>query len=253
MLALLVAAAIYQFPVDKTVNYSLDVQFDGYVPVLGGIDGKVDVALKMAVVGLQPKNTPVRLSADLTDAEIRLDGEKLPFTVDALKNFFPKNTIGATERGEIKENDAPDLKLPVRLPGLDVKRIPEISYMPLQFPAELKDGEPFTYKKAFGDSEVAYEVTPKFDGSTIHFAVKMTQSYTFAEDEAHNKVDEEKDAKFDVKTDVNGAGNIDFDTTKGRVVESKIVAEAASVVTERANKAITNRKLKTTLICKLRK
>lgn len=251
MIALLVAAAMYQFPVDKTVNYALDVQFDGYVPVLGGIDGKIDVALKMAVTGLEPKLTKVRLAADLTDAEIRLDGEKMPFTVDNLRQFFPKNTIAATELGEIKENDAPDLKLPVRLPGLDVKRIPEISYMPIQFPADMADGKPFTYKKPFGDSDVEYEVTPKFDGSTIHFAVKLKQSYTFIEDEVHNKTEEEKDAKFDVKTDVTGAGNIEFDTIQGRVVSSKIVADAASVVTERGTKTKSDRKLKTTLICKL--
>lgn len=251
MLAVLVAAAVYQFPVNKTMNYALDVQFDGYVPVLGGIDGKIDVALKMAVVGMTPDKTAVRLAADLTDAEIRLDGEKMPFTVDNLKQFFPKNTIGATELGEIKENDAPDLKLPVRLPGLDVKRIPEISYMPIQFPADMADGKTFTYKKPFGDSDVEYEVTPKFDGSTIHFAIKMKQSYAFMEDDAHNKIDEEKDAKFDVKTEVTGAGNIDFDSAKGRVISSKIVADANSVVTERGAGTKTERKLKTTLICKL--
>ena len=119
------------------MNYALDVQFDGYVPVLGGIDGKIDVALKIGGDGLETRKlTKVRLAADLTDAEIRLDGEKMPFTVDNLRQFFPKNTIAATELGEMKENDAPDLKLPVRLPGLNAKRIPEISYMPIQFPAD---------------------------------------------------------------------------------------------------------------------
>ena len=92
----------------------------------------------------------------------------------------------------------------------------------------MANGKPFTYKKPFGDSDVEYEVTPKFDGSTIHFAVKMKQSYTFIEDEVHNKTEEEKDAKFDVKTDVTGAGTIEFDTVRGRVVSSKIVADAAS-------------------------
>lgn len=249
MLALLIAAA-YQFPVDKVVNYDLTVTFEGYVPVFGGIEGKVDVALKMAVTGLTPKDSGVRLSSDLTDAVIRLDGEKLPLTVDNLKQFFPKNTISATSLGEITENDAPDLKLPVQLPGLHVKRIPEISYMPVQFPADMEDGKPFTYKKPFGDSIVEYEVTPKMDGSTLRLAVKMKQAYTFMEDEAHNKVDVATDAKFNVATDVTGSGTIEFDTAAGRVIKSKIVADSIGTVTEIASKKSTVRKLKTTLECK---
>ena len=40
------------------------------------------------------------------------------------------------------ESDAPNVKLPVRLPGLDVKRFPDITYVPIQFPdRELKTGD----------------------------------------------------------------------------------------------------------------
>lgn len=249
MLALLIAAA-YQFPAQQVSNYDLNVTFEGYVPVLGGIDGKIEVALKMAVTGLEPKDHPVRLSSDLTDAVISIDGEKLPFTVDSLKSFFPKNTISATTLGEIKENDAPDLKLPVQLPGLHVKRIPEISYMPVQFPADMEDGKPFTYKKPFGDSSMEYEVTPKLEGSTLHLSVKLKQSYRYMEDETNNKVDAEADAKFHVLTDVVGSGTIAFDTAKGQVIASKIVADATDTVTEIKNDAKKTRKLKTTLVCK---
>jgi len=250
MLALLIAAA-YTFPANQTSNYELTVNFDGYVPVLGGIDGKVDVKLSMAVTGLEPKGEhPVRVSSDLTDAVIRLDGEELPFTVDNLKQFFPKNTISATSLGEIKENDAPNLSLPVKLPGLDVKRLPEISYMPVQFPADMAEGKPFTYKKPFGESEVEYEMTPTFDGTIVRFAVKMKQSYKFWEDESNNKVDAEADAKFQVATQVTGSGTIDFDTKIGQVKASKIVADATSVVTDLKTKKDTNRKLKTTVECK---
>jgi hypothetical protein len=251
-LALLVSPA-YQFPANKATPYDLTVQFEGYVPVLGGIDGKVDVALKWMITGLEPKESNLRVSADLTDAVIKLDGEKLPFTVDNLKQFFPKNTVTATALGEIKENDAPNLKLPVRLPGLDVKRIPEITYMPIQFPAEIEDGKAFTYDKAFGDSTISYEVTPKMEGSTIHCAVKMKQSYTTYEDEAANQVDDKKDGKSKVETTVTGAGNIDFDMTAGRVITSKIVADAESKVTDIASGKATARHLKTTLDCKLSK
>lgn len=250
MLALLIAAA-YTFPVNHTDNYELKVNFDGYVPVLGGIDGKVDVNLKMAVTGLEPKGDhPVRVSSDLTEAIIKIDDEKLPFNAENLKQFFPKNTISATALGEIKENDAPNLNLPVKLPGLDVKRIPEISYMPVQFPAAMEEGKSFIYKKPFGESEVEYEMTPKMDGNILRLTVKMKQSYGFMEDESFNKVDAKTDAKFEIATNVTGTGTIDFDTSKGRLISSKIVADAASVVTEIKTTKKTNRKLRTTVECR---
>ncbi|MEQ1932528.1 MAG: hypothetical protein ABL962_01425 [Fimbriimonadaceae bacterium] len=252
-IALLIIQPAYQFPLGKSADYNLNVEFDGFVPMLGGIEGKITVDLGLKVSGLAPKGDLLAIAADLTAAEVRLDGEKLPFTVDNIRKFFPKNTIAATTLGEIKENDAPDIKTPVRLPGLDVKRLPDISYMPIQFPAELFDGQMFKFEKTFGDSKMTYEATPKFEGNTIIFSVKIAQTYTNYEDESKNLLDKPDEAFAKVVTDVNGAGTIVFDLKTGMVTQSKMVADAISQVTEIKKETNTQRKLKTTLTCVLRK
>ncbi|MEQ1822240.1 MAG: hypothetical protein ABL949_07010 [Fimbriimonadaceae bacterium] len=243
---------LYNFPIGKTTSYNLNVEFDGFVPMLGGIDGKITVDLGMDVVGIKRLEDIIEVASDLSSAEIRLDGEKLPFTVDNIKKFFPKNTITASLYGQIKTNDAPDIKTPVRLPGLDVKRMPDISYMPIEFPTNFDGKTDWKFEKTFGDSKMTYEVSPSWEGSTILMKVKIAQTYTNYEDESKNLLEKADEAFARVVTEVKGEGVIKFDNERGLVTESKIVANAVSQVTELKKETTTERKLKTTLTCKLK-
>ncbi len=252
VLALAIGHPIYNFPIGKPVGYSLNVEFDGFVPMLGGIDGKITVDLGMEVTGQTPVEDLIRVTSDLVSAEIRLDGEKLPFTVENIRKFFPKNTITATLFGVIKSNDAPEIKTPVRLPGLDVKRLPDISYMPIQFPDDFDGKTDWAFEKTFGDSKMTYHVSPSWEGSTILLKVQIAQTYTNFEDESKNLLDKPDEAFAKVVTEVKGEGLISFDNERGLVTESKIIANAVSKVTEIKKESTTERKLKTTLICKLK-
>ncbi len=236
--------------------YTLKADFAGYIPVLGGQENAdVKVVMGFKVWGIEPEEGSMRAVSDLTDVEIKFGGAPLPFDIDSVRPYFPKNTISLTPEGKILKNDAPDVSLPVRLPGLDVKRFPDITYLPIEFPAGgFEIGTPFEYKKAFGDSEVNYVVTAeKLEGGTLFLKVKMTQTYETLEDEAKNVTTKEVDAFAKVKTSVKGEGTVEFDTEKGRVIRSKTVADATGTAVEIKSGATTKRELKTTVVVEQKK
>lgn len=252
MIAIVAAVAVavaYKFPTEP-MAYTLKANFEGYVPVLGGQENaQVNVVMGFKVWGIAPEEGNLRAVSDLTDVEIKFGGAPLPFDVDSVRPFFPKNTIVLTPAGKIIKNDAPDVSLPVRLPGLDVKRFPEISYLPVEFPAEgIEMGKSFQYKKAFGDSDVTYTVTPeKLEGATLFLKVQMEQVYETLEDEAKNLTVKAVDAAYKVRTSVKGEGTVEFDADKGRVIRSKFVANATSDVTAIKGGEASKRDLKTTV------
>ncbi|HZH98926.1 MAG TPA: hypothetical protein VEX38_08135 [Fimbriimonadaceae bacterium] len=260
MLALIAAVALtpvaYNFPVSKPVNYSVEIGFKGFIPVLGGNEGSADVKMQVQVKGLDPddKGRP-RTQSDLTDMKIVFNGATLPFGLDNVKQFFPRNTLVITPQGKIVETDAPAIDLPVRLPGFDAKRFPDITYLPIEFPEEgIEEGKAFTYSKAFGDSAVSYEVLPtSIKADTIDLTVKMSQTYTTFEDEAANVLKSDKDAVSRVETEVKGEGKAVFDRKLNLIRSGDVTADAVSTVFDLTAKTATKRKLKTTLKVRLEK
>lgn len=244
----------YRLP-EAPVAYEVKVDFDGFVPVLGGQEGTFNVKIGMVVKGLSPdeKQNP-RAESDLTELEVKFNGAPLPFTVDSVRPFFPKNTLSISPQGKILATDAPDVSLPVRLPGLDAKRFPDITYLPIEFPeGPLAIGTPFKFEKNFGDSKVSYVVTPtKQEGETLFLKVELAQTYDTLEDESKNLVKEAKDAFAKVTTTVKGEGEVQFDLKKGMVKQSKVVADAVSQVVEVGSEAKSERKLKTTVSVNLK-
>lgn len=254
MLAPLVALALvsvsYKLPTEP-LAYSMKVDFEGYLPILGGQeDALANVSMGFKVTGLAADGEGNPQAAnELTAFELKFGGAPMPFDVESVKAYFPKNTISYTALGKIVKNDAPDIALPVRLPGLDVKRIPDITFMPIQFPdGGIEVGKAFEYTKKFGDSDVAYVVTPNaLEGNTLKLDVKMKQTYETMEDEAKNVTAKPEDAFSKVTTTVEGTGLVTFDVEKGIVVESTVTADATSKATEIKSGKSSDRKLKTKL------
>ena len=261
MLTLLAAATAvklaYSFPVDVKRTYDVVTVFDGYVPVFGGQDGKVEVDLVVSAKGLNPAsdgNTQVLSTLD--DIHLLLNGTAVNLiTLDTVKPYFPPTTVSITPFGATLKTDAPDLTLPVKLPGLDIKRFPDITYLPLELPeggAEV--GKPYSFKKAFGDSDISYTVTPtRVTDASVYMDVAMTQSYEVLETDGKEVTKEEKDAAARVKTDVAGKGTATFDPHLGVFTTVAIDAKAHSLVTDIASKQQSTRDLKTSLSIKLRK
>lgn len=248
--ALLLAPLQYAFDAGSKLNYDSKIEFEGFIPILGGNEGKVVVEMGVAVDGLKPtKDGTVCAANEITQFKVTFNEAVLPLDVTSVQSYFPRTTISLERNGKIVESNAPDIKLPVRLPGLDVKRFPDITYVPIQFPdKELVYGDTWTFKKKFGESDIDYTCTVgerKGDAVIIHVAIK--QEYELLEDAALEVVTDEKDAERRVKTVLTGSGIVMFDTKRGAVVKAEMVNDALSDVTKLADGTKSRRMLRTTL------
>jgi hypothetical protein len=253
--ALVLTPVAYSFPANTPVTYDVKVGFDGYIPLFGGQPGKVDIALDYQVVGLDAKSVSTQeASGDITAFELKFNGSPLQFTLESIKQYFPKTTIQFTPQGSVSKTDAPDITLPVRLPGLDVKHFPEITYLPIEFPASgIEEGKPWSYTKPFGDSSVSYTVTPTaIKEDTIEMDVALKQRYESFEDSSKNPVPSASGAEAAVTTEVNGKGKALFDRKLNVVRKFEVSADAVSKATNIKSKATEDRKLKTVLVVSLK-
>lgn len=249
MLTLLCALAanriLYAFPPGQKITYSMTVSFDGYLPVLGGKNGSAEADLQVGVTGLQPDqsgNPQVR--SEIEGLKMTLNGAVLPITAKNVQAFFPPTTIGITPEGRVLKTDAPDAKLGVQLPGLDAKRFPDVSYLPIEFPAEgIELGKPFQFKKRFGPTDMAYTVTPtRVDAVEIDLSVLSSQDYEGYEDSSHNPAPDS--GEYHLFTHVEGKGTVKFDMTRHQVSSAHLEATAKTHVTGPPN---SDRELRTVL------
>lgn len=251
MLSLLAASAIvpiaYAFPAGASNDYFVRVGFDGFLPLMGGREGKVQVDLTLNVKGLSESQTAPKASSDITAFKLLFNGAEFPMALESVKGYFPKTTIGMTPEGRVVSTDAPDVALPVRLPGLDAKRFPDVTFLPVEFPVGgIEEGKSWTYKKPFGDSEVTFTVTPaQIQEGEAKLKVDLVQHYDTLEDSAMGVVTEESQAESKVSTDVLGHGTAVFDRKKGLVSAFELKADATSEVTNLKSKAKSTRKLST--------
>lgn len=258
MLSLLCALALvpvrYDFNPSTRLVYDVQVVFDGFIPILGGQEGVVSVTMGVAVEGLvKDSEGRAQAASEIKEFKLVFNDAALPLGLDNVTNFFPRTTVSLSPEGKVLKTNAPDVQLPVRLPGLHVKRFPDITYLPLEFPTEgVEVGKSWTYSKSFGDADVVYTVTAtKIEGDTLSMDVSLAQEYTVLEDEAKNVV-EAKDAVATVVTKLTGKGTAEFDLRKGAVRRLQIDADAASTVVDLQTKEKSQRQLKTTLKVRLR-
>lgn len=247
--ALTLVPVAYGFGPTTKLSYSVSVHFDGYIPILGGQEGKVDVKMPITVLGKALDGENQQAVGEITDFKIVFNGAPLPFTLENVKEYFPKNTVSFTPAGKIVKNDAPNIDIPVKLPGLDPKRFPDITYLPVEFPVDgLSEGQTWSYKKAFGNSDVNYTckaLSIKEDKITIE--MQLAQTYDGFEDESKNPVKDEKDAISKVVTTVTGKGTAVFDLKRCVVESFKATADALSQVTDLETKKTSDRKLVTVM------
>jgi len=142
MLALIAALTIatYSPPAAEGWTYRVRLTFDGDLPLLGGQRGKAEVLL-----GLRAESTPASeaLAARIEPQafEIRFNGEPLPLTLDDARPYLPPTTLRYSPSGKVLSNDAPEPNIPVRIPGLHPKRLPETVLLPIELPEGAIDRE----------------------------------------------------------------------------------------------------------------
>ena len=253
-LALLAIPLQYGFEPGVQVMYDSEITFEGFIPIFSGQEGVVVVSMLVAVDGLEPEEgAPLRAANEIKAFKVVFNGAVLPLDVTAVQDFFPRTTIGLTREGKIVKSDAPDVSLPVRLPGLDVKRFPDITYVPIQFPTDgATIGQEWSFKKTFGESDMLYSCRlMKVTDGIAKIAVQIEQEYELLENAALEVVKDEIDAERRVKTTIAGAGVVYFDTRSGMVKEVLMVNEATSVATSLYDGKVTERVLMTTFSLKL--
>lgn len=242
--ALLVA---YQFSTSTQVTYDVAVTFDGFLPVLGGNEGVVDVKMAVAVRGAEPAQDRLRASSEITAFDLTFNGSKLPLTLDNVTEYFPLSNVELTPQGKITANDAPDRKLPVRLPGLDVKRFPDVTFVPLELPTGgLSHGKTWTFQREFGGAPLTYEcqVDQLTDG-TANIRVRVQQTYTVLENDSLEIVEERGDAVREVTTEMTGAGFVLFDIERGLPLKTEMQNNAVSQARDLEDNTVAERKLTT--------
>ena len=239
----------YEFKSGQTTNYRMNATFDGFLPILGGNEGKAEVGMTIRVAGNDPLESRQRVSHEITAFEIKFNGARLPLTLDNVVDFFPLTRLELSPLGEVLKNDAPDRDLPVKLPGLDAKRFADITYLPLQFSERpIAVGDEWTFKKSFGGSDVNYTVT--LEGVTANIAklrVKVAQDFTVLENDLLEVTTKREEAVQEARTVLTGAGTVEFDLATGQTRKVEMVNDAVTTIKPLDGSASTERKLKTTL------
>lgn len=238
----------YSIPAGVRTEYELTVDFDGYLPVLGRTQNKAKVEMTVLVEGQRSDgDSPVRATYEVAAMRASLGGVGLPFTAENVRAFFPKANLELSPRGSVLKTDAPNTSLPIRLPGLDSRRLPEITFLPLEFPeGEVAIGKPWTYRRMFGNSEIEFTATPsRIEDAAAVFEVKLSSRTSSLEDGAGSEVKAEKDAAVRVETTLAGSGAVTFDRVKGSIARWTAGYTATSDVIDLKTREKSARTLKT--------
>ena len=253
VLALSLTPLVFSFQPETKLTYGVDVQFDGFLPLMGGNEGKVDIKMGVSVKGAEPDGSKLVAVSEITAFEVSFNGAKLPLDTSNVVEYFPKTTIKLASNGKILETDAPDKKLPIRLPGLDVKHFPDVTYVPIEFSdADLAVDDHWTFSRDFGGAPVVYQCTAqKVTGEVWTIKVDLKQVYQVLESPTYEVVEKPEDAVSDVTTTMTGVGTVEFDAAKGRVVTAKMSNTAVSDVKNIKSGVTVKRSLKTEYSIKL--
>lgn len=258
MLPLLIAATqiAYQFPAGTHRLYDIKVAFDGYLPIFGGREAKAELTMLVDVVGQAPdEKGNQRSQSEIKELKLMFNGAQMPFSAVNIQAYFPKTTISLTPQGKVLKTDAPGTPFPFRLPGLDVKKFPDITYLPLEFPeAGIELDKAWTFVKTFNKADMTYTVTPKaIDDKKAELNVDLAQKYQNLEDAQGSPVEDEANAVYKIESVLKGDGKATFDRELGLIEKFEGNAETVSQATEIKTGKVVPRKLKTTILAKLRR
>ncbi|MBS1703340.1 MAG: hypothetical protein JST12_16885 [Armatimonadetes bacterium] len=239
----------YDFPVDSVTKFSVKVQFDGFIPLFGGRNGKADVDMVVQATSVAEKVPSLQaVNSEIVEMSATAFGAKLPLNKNNIGEFFPSAVATFDRTGLVKTNGAGKVDMPVKLPGLDSTKLPEISYLPVVLnPLAISSRTAYSFDRTFNDVPMHYKVTPGAvkDGKQ-DFDIEIEQKTAGFEDLYGNPVVEEA-AKVKLTTDLKGTGKATFDLAKRMFDKVAMETNAATEATTIKTGKTTNRNLKTTL------
>jgi len=257
VLALLAIGPLFGYSFGAApMSYRIEVSFDGYIPVLGGIEQplKVDMTLRVEERAASEAGQKRALS-EITQFRLSVydsatkSFSPFPIGLEAVREYFPTTTTTFSSRGKIIATDAVNRDVPFQLPGLHPQHLADMTFLLLEFPeTPLEKGASWSYRRKFGDSEVVYTVT--YSGAEEAgevFNLVLKQEYEEYEDENRNPVGRDR-AQTIVKTRVVGSGKVWFSAPTGRITRATVNAEGVSNVLSMEGVPQSKRTLKTTFL-----
>ena len=239
----------YDFPVGSDTKFNVTVAFDGYIPLFGGKVGKANVDFVVSAKSV-PEKSPALMAVESEIIELKAVafGATLPLNKNNIGQFFPKATATFDTTGLVKYNSAEAVNMPVKLPGLDSQRLPEISYVPLIVkPETFATGTSYEFDRTFNGAAIHYKVTPtKMENGRQTLSIEVSQDSDGFED-AYGNPAEEAAAKFKLKTHLTGTGSAIFNAEKSMFDKVVVETNAETDVTNLKSTKETKRNLKTTL------
>ncbi len=236
LLLALTIVPMYYFTEGVAIPYKVKMSFEGYLPILGVGEGKADVNGTFEVTGKPNFSAEVKLTA----FDVNFNGGKIPIDLDDAQKYVPGGAFTYTGSGMVSGWNPPLPSAPIKVPGLDLKHLPEVLFLPIAFPVGgCEIGKSFMFSVPLSGGVADYTVTPAA-GSVFNF--KIHQTYSDFEDDA-NQVVAEKDAALKVVTEVVGAGTGTFGSKSGRFLEFHIDDVSTSMATDVQTKKVTTRNL----------
>lgn len=249
LLALALATAEYKIEPAAKHSYVMDAEFNGFLPILGGNEGKAEIRMGIAVSGEAKADSELKIASEISAFSIKFNGAPLPLGLEAVQDFFPKAVVTIDRQGKVLANTAPNTPLPVRLPGLDPRRLPDITFVPLEFSSqELKPGLAWSFDREFSGAPLAYSCkVESVEGDLATVSVAVKQEFTALENEGLEVVKKEEDAVASVKTVMTGSGRVWFNLSGGYAMGSEMQNLAISTVTPLKQGRKSERRLTTKL------
>lgn len=233
LLALALMTAEYKTEPAAKHAYVMDAEFNGFLPILGGNEGKAEIRMGVAVTGESKNADELKLSSEISSFSIKFNEAPLPLGLDAVQDFFPKAVVTINKQGKVLANTAPNTPLPVRLPGLDPRRMPDITFVPLEFSSEeIKPGLTWKFDRDFSGAPLAYTCkVESVEGDVATVSVTVKQEFTALENDGLEVVKKQEDATASVKTEMTGEGRVWFNLAGGYALGSEMRNVAISTVT----------------------
>jgi hypothetical protein len=255
MIAILTAFGIlnstaqFNFPLGSETKFNVKVQFDGYIPLFGGKSGKADVDMVVKAISVPEKSRNLQaVDSEIIELKAVAFGSTLPLNKNNIGAFFPKAVATFDSTGLVKFNGAEHKEMPVKLPGLDSQRLPEISYVPLVLNQEaIGEMKPYEFTRTFNGSPLKYKVTPgTIEKNRETFQIEIDQESSSFEDSYGNPIVEEG-AKSKLKTVLTGKGTAIFNIEKQMFDKVVVETTGDTEVTVIKSGKTSKRSLRTTL------
>jgi hypothetical protein len=244
-MTLTLLSAVYAIAPGVTNTYQVEVNFEGWVPIFGGKEGKASAKFTVTAMGLENVEGKPAVESEITEMEAMAFGSKLPLNKNNVSQFFPKSQVTYSPSGRVLSNSAPEIRMPVKLPGLDSQRLPEISYLPLELPEGTPTvGMTYSFQRKFGGVPVEYKVlVDQVNDKEIFFKLTLSQNAKSFEDAYGNPV-EEVDAKKKLDVQLTGTGTAVFNRSLSRFDYVIVDSNTTTKVTPIAKGKETTRNLK---------